>query len=457
MNLLLLLAALLPWGHTAVSIFTRVYIAISILAVEMQVATVTGLGTLYSLVAFNTVLALLLVAWQRSRGEAFLGWPAAIQPPRPWLAWAMLGGVILLLNLWLPVKAADPYHLDRVAQIERLGTIEYDPDANSKANVLGWVYELAMADVRQIPLVGHGLVRMHGLLSLLLFGVTVAAVQPWLRIGPSRWPIAILLVVPPLFHQLVLIKNDLLLALPAFVALVWLVMRSRCASWQETAWAGWLAGLAVVGKLTNLPVAFAMMTGIGSLSWRRRDWRLAGGLAIGGLAGGVMAGQLFTFAENARWYGDVLARGPIADMGNMTSGPAEALESLGRFAISLVDLGQLTGQMWPGRGGWGGTLGLPFIWAAVVLVLHYARAQEARWTIWIVVFHLAAFAAVYPDADLHHRLALAPGLLAVGVAVSLLRRGEKYSDVARLALVPVLVLSSAQLLRSSVLYLFRVS
>ena len=307
------------------------------------------------------------------------------------------------------------------------------------------------------PLVGQGLVRMHGLLGLLLFGVTVAAVQTWLRPGPSRWPVAALLVVPPVFHQFVLIKNDLLLALPAFVALAWLLIRVHGASWQETAWAGWLAGLAAAGKLTNFPVALVMMVGVGCVAWRTRNWRPAGGLAIGGLTGGIMAGQLFTLTENVRWYGDVLARGPVAEMGNMTSGPAEALESIGRFALSLVDLGLLTGQLWPGRGGWAGTLGLPFIWAAVVLVLHYARAPEARWTIWIAAFHFAAFAAIFPDADLHHRLALAPGLLVVSVALSLLHRGEKYSDAARLALVPVVVLSSAQLLRSSVLYFLRAS
>ena len=457
MNLLLLLAALLPWGNTAVSIFTRVYVAIAILSVEMQVATVTGLGTLHSLVTFNAVLAVLLVVWQHTRRAAFLGWPAAIQPPPPWPTWAMLGGVVIILNAWLPLEAADPYHLERVAQIERLGTLEYDPDGESKANILGSVYELALADVRQIPLIGQGLVRMHGLLGLLLFGVTVSAVQAWLRPGPSLWPVAALLVVPPLFHQFVLLKNDLLLALPAFVALAWLLIRVHGASWQETAWAGWLAGVAATGKLTNFPVAFAMMVGVGCVVWRTRNWRPAGGLAFGGLMGGIMAGQLFKLAENARWYGDVLARGPVAEMGNMASGPAEALESIGRFALSLVDLGLLTGQLWPGRGGWAGTLGLPFIWAVVVLVLHYARAPEARWTIWIAAFHFAAFAAVFPDADLHHRLALAPGLLVVSVALSLLHRGEKYSDAARLALVPVVMLSSAQLLRSSVLYVLRAS
>ena len=275
--------------------------------------------------------------------------------------------------------------------------------------------------------------------------------------APSRWPVAALLVVPTLFHQFVLIKNDFLLALPALVALAWLLIRVRNASWQETAWAGWLAGVAATGKLTNFPVAFAMMVGVGCVAWRRRDWRTAGGLAIGGLTGGIMAGQLFKLMENARWYGDVFARGPIAEMGNMTSGPAEALQSIGRFALSLVDLGLLTGQLWPSRGGWAGTLGLPFIWAAVVLVLHYAREPKARWTVWIAGFHFTAFAAIFPDADLHHRLALVPGLLVVSVALSLLKRGERYSDGARLALVPVVVLSSAQLLRSSVLYLLRAS
>lgn len=457
MNLLLLLAALLPWSTSPVSVFSRIYIAISLLSIEMQVVTLTGVGTFRSLVTFNAILAGLLVAWQRTRGVAFRGWTSAIRSPVPWPAWAMLGGVVLLLNVSLPLEAADPYHFDRVAQIERLGTLEYDLAADSKVNVLGWIYELVLADVRQIPLVGPGLVHLHGLFGLLFYGVTLAAVQTWLRPGPSRWPLAALLVVPTLFHQFVLIKNDLFLSIPAFVALVWLVMRARGASWRETAWAGWLAGFAVAGKLTNFPVAFAMMAGVGLGAWRSRDWRPAGGLALGGIAGGITGGQLFTLVQNARWYGDALARGPVAEMGNMTSGAAESLVSIGRLALSLVDLGQLTGQWWPGRGGWAGTFGLPFIWAAAVLALHYSRVPEARWTVWIAAFHLAAFAAVFPDADLHQRLALAPGLLVVSVAVSLLHRGEKYSDVARRALVPVVVLSSAQILRSSVLYFLRVS
>ena len=212
MNLLLLLAALLPWSTSPVSVFSRIYIAISLLSIEMQVATLTGVGTFRSLVAFNAILAGLLVAWQRTRGVAFRGWTSAIRPLGPWPVWALLGGIVLLLNVSLPLESADPYHLDRVAQIERFGTLEYDPAADSKVNILGWIYELVLADVRQIPLVGSGLVHLHGLFGLLFYGVTLAAVQTWLRPGPSRWPLAALLVVPALFHQFVLIKNDLFAA-----------------------------------------------------------------------------------------------------------------------------------------------------------------------------------------------------------------------------------------------------
>ena len=454
MNLLLLLAALLPWGASPVSVFSRLYIAVSLLSVEMQVATLTNVGTLRSLVAFNAILAGLLVAWQRTRGVAFRGWPSAIRPAVPWPAWALLGGVVLLLNVSLPLEAADPYHLDRVAQIERLGTLEYDPAADSKVNILGWIYELVLADVRQIPLVGTGLVHLHGLFGLLLYGLTLAAVQTWLRPGPSRWPLVALLVVPALFHQFVLIKNDLFVAAPALVALVWLVTNADRASWRETVWAGWLIGIVVACKLTNLPLAVVMIGGI-VIAQRGRHWRPLGGLALGGSVGALTGGLFFTLLENARWYGDIFASGPVAAIGNRTAGLTEAAVSVARFGISLFDQGLVTRVLWPDRGGWGSTFGLPFVWAIAVLVLHYRRAQEARWALWIAAVHFVAFAAVYPDADVTQRLALAPALLVVAVAVYLLERGEKHVKLARSALVPVLVLSGAQILRSSILYLAR--
>ena len=454
MNLLLLLSALLPWGRSPQSIFTRIYIAISLLSVEMQLVTLIGVGTFRSLVVFNVMLAGLLVAWQRRRGVAFQGWVSTVRAPAPWPAWALIGGVVLALNVLLPLEAADPYHLDRVAQIERLGTLEYDPAANSKLNVLGWIYELVLADVRQIPLIGPSLVHVHGLFGLLLYAVAIAAVQVWLRLGPSTWPLAALLVVPPLFHQFVLVKNDLFAAAPALVALVWLVTQADRATWRETIVAGWLIGLVVACKLTNLPLAVAMIAGL-VITQRGRDWRPLGGLALGGGMGALSGGLFFTLFENAKWYGSILPSGPIEAMGNRTSGLMDAAVSVARFGISLFDQGLLTRMLWPGRGGWGGTFGLPFAWAVVVLVLHYRRAREARWALWIGALHFLMFAATFPDADVHQRLALAPALLVVVIAVHVLDRGERYARLARLALVPVLVLSSAQVLRSAILYLVR--
>jgi hypothetical protein len=171
--------------------------------------------------------------------------------------------------------------------------------------------------------------------------------------------------------------------------------------------------------------------------------------------GTVSGGLIFTLFENAKWYGSILPSRPIDAMGNRTSGLMDAAVSVARFGISLFDQGLLTRMLWPGRDGWGSTFGLPFAWAVVVLVLHYRRAREARWALWIGASNFLAFAAIFPDADVHQRLALAPALLVVVVAVHLRDRGERYARLAKLALVPVLLLLSAQLLRSSILYLVR--
>ena len=456
MNLLLLLAALLPWAASPAAAFTRTFLVVSLLSVEMQLVTLSGIGTLHTLPLVNLVLAALLIGWQLRAGAPFAGsgWLPALRPPAPWPAVAALGVVVLVLNSWLPLRAADPYHLDRVAQIERLGTVGHDPAAEPKVNILGWVYELVLADVRQIPVIGSALLKMHGLFGLLLYSLTIAAVYTLLRPPSSRWPVMALFLVPPVFHQLVLIKNDLFVAAPALVALVWLVTRTNSASWKEAVWAGWLIGLVAGYKVTNLPLAVIMVGGI-IAARRGRDWRLLGGLILGGLVGAVASGLPLTLWENLRWYGDALARGPVAEMETTASSIAEAAESVARFGISLVDLGVLTPVLWPGRGGWGGTFGLPFIWAATVLLLHCRQAREARWALSVAAAYFLSFAAMFPAADLSHRIALAPALLVIAVAISLAEGGEKYSMWARTALVPVLVLSSAQLLRSAVLYLAR--
>lgn len=456
MNLLLLLAALLPWASSPAAAFTRIFLAVSLFSVEMQLVTLFGIGTLHTLPIVNGVLAALLIGWQLSTGALFArsGWFSTLRSPAPWPAIALLGAIVILLNAWLPLEAADPYHLDRVAQIERLGTLGHDPAAEPKVNILGWLYELVLADARQIPAVGPVLVKMHGLFGLLLYSLTVATVYTLLRPPSSPWPVAALLVVAPVFHQLVLIKNDLFGAAPAFVALAWLVARASRASWTEAAWAGWLIGLVAGYKLTNLPLALIMAGGI-IAAGRGRAWRPLGGLALGGLVGAVASGLPLTLWENARIYGDAFARGQVAEIGGRTAGVAGAAENIARFGVSLLDLGLLTPVAWPGRGGWGGTFGLPFIWATAVLLLHCRWSRDARWALSIAVASFLSFAMAFPDADLTHRLALAPALLVIAVALPLADGDEKYSTWTRLALVPVLALSSAQILRSAMLYLAR--
>ena len=56
MNLLLLLAALLPWAASPTAVFTRIFLAVSVLSVEMQLITLSGIGTLYALPTANALL-----------------------------------------------------------------------------------------------------------------------------------------------------------------------------------------------------------------------------------------------------------------------------------------------------------------------------------------------------------------------------------------------------------------
>ena len=443
MNLLPLLAALLPWAGSPTSALSRIFAAVSLLSIEMQVVTLTGAGTLRTLAPINLVVAALLVAWQARRGRPCAGW-STLRGAVPWGVALPLGGLVLALNLALPLEAADPYHLDRAAQIERLGTLAYDATVDPKVNIVGWVYELLLADVRQLPWAGDVLVRLHGVFGLLLYGVAVASVHTSFLPGGPRWAWAVLFAVPVLFHQFVLIKNDLFLTAPALVALAWFVTRADRASWRDAAWAGWLAAFAVAGKIVGFSLALVMLAGLLLARQRGDRTRPLGGLALGGLLGGLTGGLFFSWVQNARSYGDPLANQVVAEIGNLSTSVGEAFLSLGRFGVSLVYMGFLTPAVWPGRRGWGSTFGLPLMWALVVLMWHYRRAREARWALWSAVGCFSGFAALYPDADLTQRLVLAPGLLLVGVAVHLLDREDVSAARARVALVPVLALSGAQ-------------
>jgi hypothetical protein len=67
----------------------------------------------------------------------------------------------------------------------------------------------------------------------------------------------------------------------------------------------------------------------------------------------------------------------------------------------------------------------------------------------------ATFAAIYPDADLAHRLVLAPGLLLAAVAAKHSDGRDTTSVWLRRTLVAALAISAAQIARSLWIYLVR--
>jgi len=443
----------------SVGALTRLIAAISVFALEMQVATWTGLATIRTVFLINA--AVLAVAWAATRRSE----SRAVRTHRPFgvdrsfaaglaVYLAAAGAMTLLVlvsNLAHPLQAADPYHLERVAQIQRLGTLAYDPsNLDQKVNVLGWTYELVLADVAQIPLIGHTLLRVHGLFGIALYLLAIGAARTWFADG-RVWCRAAIFAVPVVFHQFILVKNDLFGAVPAIVVLAWLVARGREATPREIGWAAWLTGFAVAIKLTSAPLA---MVFAGALLIERQDRvRVLAAMAVGGAVGAVCGGMAFTMIENMHWYGSPLAIHEAGGSYNRNVNVYEMVAGIGRFVISLFDLGLITRTVWPGRGGWGGTFGLPLVWAIALLLLRYRSSVFARRTLWISGAYFLIFAAIYTDADLAHRLALAPGLLLLVVAMSLTDGEDSTTRLMRRALAVVIVLSAAQILRSAMLYL----
>jgi hypothetical protein len=446
MNLILLGVGLRVWQGPPLRAVSSLLAAVAILTLEMQVVTWLGIGSLRQLVVLNAVAAVVALLWWRPR------WGLNDAPPSagvPWLAVTALGLLALVLNLTRPIEGADPYHLQRVAQIERLGTLAYDPQAEIKVNALATVYELALADLNQVPGLGPNLVRLHGVLGLLLYALCVAAIRQWLR-GGSPWCWAALFALPVLFHQVVLVKNDLFSAIPGMLVLVWLVVRAADAPRSEVAWASSLAGFATAMKMASFPLAIVT---VGVVLLRRDRRAIAPWMIAGGLAGGVAGALPFNLVETARTYGHPWA--PLADLGNRNETAAAAATSVARFGISLFDLGVLTRRWWPNRGGWGSTFGLPFVWALAVLGLRARDEAAARRALVIGAVYFAAFAIVYPDADLAHRMALAPAIVLIATAVHLTGGGSAHSVWLRRGLVVALVVSVAQIARSFAIYLMQ--
>jgi hypothetical protein len=450
MNTLLLLFVFKPWNApSSTSVLTRIFMAISVFSVEMQVVTWVGLGSLRTLVVLN-LLVVIVAQWMRiPAGRRRESLPVPFYQSVPAAAALFLAAIVLVLNVANPLEAVDQYNMDRVDRIGAGGTLAYDSGGEVKTNILSPVYEMVLADLRQTPLVGPVLLRLHGLLGLWLYLVAIGTVRELLG-ARSGWRWALMLAVPVVFHQLVLVKNDLFVGVLGLVALAWVVARARDAEWSEIAWVSWLTGFAVAVKLTSLPLLVILAGAI--LVQRRGGWRPMAGVVLGGLVGALAGGLIFTLVENIRVYGVIM---PSEEIGNRFEEVVAMLVGLGRFGVSLVDLGLLTRIWWPGRGGWGSTFGLPLVWAVVVVASQYRRSPGARCTALIAAVHFVSFAAVFPDADLHHRLALAPGLLLISVAVAACQDGRKVPMFLRMASIPVLALSSAQIVRSAVLYLTR--
>ena len=442
--------AWIPPGR-ALAAVTRLFAAISIFALEIQAATWLPIATIRSLVAVNVAVAVVSVALAIRSGRESVTAPPRLPASTIYIVGiCLLAAGVLLLNAMRPVLAADPYHLDRMAQIERFGTIAYDLTAEPKVNSFGWTYELVLADLNQIPYVGGVLVRFHGLLGLALYLLALAAARTWLP-RSRAWYFTVLLVVPVVFHQLVLIKNDLFGAVPALVVLTWLVARSTVATPKEIAWAAWLSGFAIAVKVTSAPLALVMALALLLLRSDRAAVVRAG--VVGGLVGLMCGGFFFTLIENVRVYGSpITAFKESGAMGNRNETAGQAAISVVRFVISLFDLGQITRVTWPGRGGWGATFGLPFIWALAVLFRYRSRI-EVRRAVVIAAVYMLVFAAIYTDADIAHRLILGPGLLLILLAVSIFDDDDRMSRVLHTSLYVVIALSALQIARSASLYL----
>jgi hypothetical protein len=363
-----------------------------------------------------------------------------------------IGIVVLFLNNVMPLTPVDPYHLERVERIERVGSIAYDPtiDRNDpRLNSLNWLYEFLIADVKEIPVIGDRMVRNHGLAGLILYALTASAMLTLLQVTPG-WLDVMLLSMPLVFHQLVLVKNDLIGGLPAALVLAWMVSRVRTAPVHEFLWAGWLTGIAVSIKLTTFPLAVVLVGGL--LIWRR-DMKAMAALVAGGAAGALAGGFVFTLIENFRTYGSALA--PLMAVTGRPTGPLDAAVSILRFTISLFDLGVLTRILWPQFTQWGGTYGLPLIWALAVLAAFARRVSEARQVLALAIVYWLLCAGTNIDMGTSHRYALGPGLLLVAMAIALTSRERIAPMWIRLSALAVVALSALQMLRSASLYLIR--
>ena len=465
MNLVLLTLVCLAIGPAAWPAWAAIVAALCILSVETQIATWLNapieLGHLA--IAHAAVLALALVrADARARLAARLigGLKASGYLPLrelrsiPPATLAALGLVLAILIaravLFVP-QSADPYHLVKTSLLADTLSLRHLPVLDSKINVLGYLYELGIAD---LAMGTDALQLWAGLQGPLLVGLYFAAVLLIRRRSGIAVPWYALLLpclIPAVFHQGILVKNDLFAALLALPALLILYDDSATSRLGRCAAAGLLAGLAASVKATMLPIGLALAVCLPRTPYAHaRHTRVAA--SAGFLAGIVIGGLAYVSLANVATYGTVT--GPIAS-GNVVTSVTDAVVSLGRFVMSWFDASLFTRRLWPDRGGWGGAYGPAFTWALVVLALHGVRDQRARRAMAITLVCLVPFGLLYPDADLAHRLALAPAVFAIIAAVDIeaARGAFRRWSASAVAAVLCIAVSGAMITRSSAAYL----
>jgi hypothetical protein len=472
-NLGLLTLAGLAIGRASWPAWAMAVAALCVLSAETQIATWLGMPlTLPHLaIAHSAVLGLALVrrdtrarlaarlsAGLRSpsgvgrKASAFLTLRStlAAQPVAAVALGLLLVVLVARAVLFVP-ESADPYHLVKAALLADTLSLRHLPVLDSKINVLGYLYELGLAD---LAMGADGLRLWGGLQGPLLVGIYFAAILLVVhRSGAAVSWYALLLpcLIPAVFHQGILVKNDLFAALLALPALLIVDDERATSRLGRYAAAGFLAGLAASAKATMLPVALALAV---CLPWRplalAGRTRMAAG--AGFLAGIVIGGLAYVSLANVATYGTV--SGPITS-GNLATSVIGAVVSLGRFVVSWFDASLFTRHFWPDRGGWGGAFGPAFIWALVVLTVHSIRNPRARRAMTITLVCLVPFGLLYPDADLAHRLALAPAVFAILAAVEIEAGRGAFRGWSASAVVAALcvAVSGAMIARSSAAYL----
>ncbi len=426
MNTALLVALLVcaPW-RSGLRVTWFFVAAIAIFSLEMQLVTVLRLRGLpvVTIVNGTGLVCCLLFQENRKRGGAFCR-SLSRKIASDWGAWGGLSGcsnivvaaliavaftIICVRSFFFQPDSVDPYHLMKVYHIERNGNIAYIPALDYKVNALGYLYELLLVDLRQIPVVGKAVFRSANPILFLSFLLILLRA---FREGAGRRQDLFLwtapLFVSPFLTQFIVYKNDYFVFLLTLVALQVVHPTREDRQPEPFFFSGLAGGLALSTKFVSFPLVAVTLIFLPK-SPRKFLWTSRGFWVLGFFLGALTGGFFFNISQNLAHYGSVM--GPLENTGNMPVSLGQIGIDCFRFLLSLVDLGLVTPFRWPGRMQMGGNLGLVFAVLAgtYVALLAYRKAPLRPGLITLLFFVL--FSAAYPDSDVAHRMILAPAFL----------------------------------------------